>query len=133
MDLGSLISTDQDWSANFEHWQELQNNAFKAAPACILELHYRIKLIEDALNARMQDEDNERALEPGGSELPLKIIHALIKAECALADIAEGERDANETSSQVLEFAESISAQVLTHLRPVMKQYGIATSEWPPT
>jgi hypothetical protein len=124
---------DEDWSASPEHWQELQDNAFKAAPACILELHYRIKTIEDALNARMQDEDNERALEPSGFELPLKVIQALIKAEAALADIAEGEHDAKETSSQVLEFAESVSAQALIHLRPVMKQYGIATSEWPPT
>ena len=54
------------------------------------------------------------------------LIDALVKAECALADIAEGEGDA------VPWWAENRCSDTLAIIRPVMQQHGIRTSEWPP-
>lgn len=60
--------------------------------------------------------------------LPEEIADALINAECALADIAEGEIDSNSPPTQEL-WAESRAAEALTTLRPLMHQYKIRTSE----
>lgn len=52
---------------------------------------------------------------------------AMIKAECALADIAEGE----ETSSapNTLDWAARRCAEALADIRPVMKLHQLRTSE----
>jgi len=55
---------------------------------------------------------------------------ALIKAECALADIAEGEPNTDE--GDPVQWAEQRCADALAIIRPVMRQHGIRTSEWPP-
>ncbi len=62
--------------------------------------------------------------------LPGRIEQALIKAECALSDIAEGE--AEESEGDPLEWAEKRAADALARIRPVMRQRQIHTSEWPP-
>lgn len=54
---------------------------------------------------------------------------ALIKAECALADIAEGEHDLE--LADALRWAERRATEVLQVIRPIMKQHKIKTSEWP--
>jgi hypothetical protein len=54
-----------------------------------------------------------------------------MKAECALADIAEGESGAN-SLIEALKWAENRCATALAVIRPMMKQNGITTSEWPP-
>jgi hypothetical protein len=63
-------------------------------------------------------------------QLPKHIAQALIKAECALSDIAEGEPE--ESEGDPLEWAEKRAANALACIRPVMRQHGVATSEWPP-
>jgi hypothetical protein len=62
---------------------------------------------------------------------PSPIIDALIKAECALADVVEGESDAN-SPIEALKWAEQRCTATLAIIRPVMRQHGITTSEWPP-
>ena len=66
-------------------------------------------------------------------QLPALADQALIKAECALADIAEGEGENDDTSADALEWAEKRAVDALAYIRPIMRQYGIRTSEWPPT
>jgi len=61
---------------------------------------------------------------------PPPIIDALIKAECALADIAE--EQPNTSESDALKWAEQRCTATLAIIRPVMRQHGITTSEWPP-
>ena len=67
---------------------------------------------------------------PVSERLPGLIEQALIKAECALSDIAEGE--AEESEGDPLEWAEKRAADALARIRPVMRQHQIQTSEWPP-
>jgi hypothetical protein len=59
-----------------------------------------------------------------------EVSDALIKAECALSDISEGE-DTN-AAPNTFEWAEQRCAETLAAIRPVMKQHRIRTSEWPP-
>jgi hypothetical protein len=54
---------------------------------------------------------------------------ALIKAECALADIAEGEPTTDE--GDPLKWNQQRCADTLSIIRPVMLHHGIRTSEWP--
>jgi hypothetical protein len=58
-----------------------------------------------------------------------EVSDALIKMECALSDIAEGE-ETNATPN-TFEWAERRCAETLAIVRPVMQQHGIRTSEWP--
>lgn len=62
--------------------------------------------------------------------LPEAVQQALIKAECALSDIAEGAPMSNE--GDPLQWAERRCADTLAIIRPWMKQYRLRTSEWPP-
>jgi hypothetical protein len=55
---------------------------------------------------------------------------ALIKAECALSDVAEGEPECDE--GDPAQWAEQRCAETLAIIRPVMQQHKIRTSEWPP-
>jgi hypothetical protein len=55
---------------------------------------------------------------------------ALIKAECALSDIAEGEPNTDE--GDPLQWAEQRCVKALRAIRPVMQQHKIRTSEYPP-
>jgi hypothetical protein len=59
---------------------------------------------------------------------PDDISAALIEAECALADIVEGESDAN-SPIDALRWAEQRCEAALAIIRPVMKQHRITTSE----
>jgi hypothetical protein len=61
---------------------------------------------------------------------PVALSDALIKAECALSDIAEG-LETNEAPN-TFEWAEQHCAETLAIIRPVMKLHKIRTSEWPP-
>jgi len=68
---------------------------------------------------------------PDSSPAPAAALSdALTKAECALADIAEGEPNTDEGDS--LEWAERRCAEALAIIRPVMQQHKIRTSEWLP-
>jgi len=62
--------------------------------------------------------------------VPVAVSKALINAECALADVAEGEQWCDE--GDLLQWAERRCAKALANIRPVMKQHQIRTSEWPP-
>lgn len=62
--------------------------------------------------------------------LPANVIQSLIKAECALANISEGAPMDGE--GNLLRWAEKRAACTLARIRPVMHQYGVRTSEWPP-
>jgi hypothetical protein len=64
-------------------------------------------------------------------KLPAVVVAALVKAECALADIAEGEGENDDTRADALEWAEKRAAEALARIRPIMRQYEIITSEWP--
>ena len=61
---------------------------------------------------------------------PAALIDALVKAECALSDIAEGEPGTDE--GDAVRWAENRCSDTLAIIRPVMQQHGIRTSEWPP-
>jgi hypothetical protein len=63
--------------------------------------------------------------------LPSDIKQALIDAESALADIAEGEHSPD--MGDPLEWAEQRAAKALAKVRPVMRRFSVRTSEWPPT
>lgn len=62
--------------------------------------------------------------------VPVAVSDALTKAECALADIAEGEPMTDE--GDPLRWAERRCADTLAIIRPTMRQHKIRTSEWPP-
>jgi len=61
---------------------------------------------------------------------PAALSNALIRAECALSDIAEGEE--TNAAPNTFEWAEQRCAETLATIRPVMQQHKIRTSEWPP-
>ena len=52
---------------------------------------------------------------------------AMIQAECALADIAEGEESSS--APNTLDWAERRCAETLADIRPVMKLHQLRTSE----
>jgi hypothetical protein len=60
------------------------------------------------------------------------VANALLVAESALADVAEGLPDSPTVEgSEPIEWAETRCAEALAAIRPVMRQHGIRTSEWP--
>ena len=67
---------------------------------------------------------------PAPAVVPVVVSDALIKAECALSDIAEGEPECDE--GDPAQWAEQRCAETLAVIRPVMKLHQIRTSEWPP-
>jgi hypothetical protein len=79
------------------------------------------------------------ALERGAKDLPAPVApvdagpvaNALTVAESALADVAEGGSGAHRLSDK-LQWTEARCAEALADIRPVMKEHGIQTSEWPP-
>jgi hypothetical protein len=62
--------------------------------------------------------------------VPVAVSDALIKAECALADVAEGEPECDD--GDPAQWSEQRCAETLAIIRPVMKLHKIRTSEWPP-
>jgi hypothetical protein len=76
----------------------------------IAALCRRLEALEREANLRQQDED----------------------AEAALADVAEGLPDSPTVEgSEPIEWVEARCAEALAVIRPVMRQHGIRTSEWP--
>ena len=61
------------------------------------------------------------------TDLPEDVKLALIQAEGALANIAEG--DANNDKGDPLEWAENRAAKALLQIRPLMRRFAIQTSE----
>jgi hypothetical protein len=61
---------------------------------------------------------------------PAALSNALISAESALSDIAEGEE--TNAAPNTFKWAERRCAEALAIIRPVMQQHKICTSEWPP-
>jgi hypothetical protein len=81
------------------------------------------------------------ALECGATDLPApaapvdasSVANALLVAEAALTDVAEGLPDLPVEGSEPIEWAETRCAKkALAAIRPVMRQHGIRTSEFPP-
>ena len=66
---------------------------------------------------------------PAPVVVPVAVSDALIKAECALSDISEGEE--TNAAPNTFEWAEQRCAEALAVIRPVMKLHKIRTSEWP--
>jgi hypothetical protein len=79
------------------------------------------------------------ALERGAKDLPAPeapaddtpVADALLQAEAALADVAEGEA-VSPHDVGCLHWAEARCTEALAVIRPVMRQHGIRTSEFPP-
>jgi hypothetical protein len=78
------------------------------------------------------------ALERGAKDPPAApvdagpVANALLVAEAALADVAEGLPDLPVEDSEPIEWAETRCAKkALAAIRPVMRRHGIRTSEWP--
>lgn len=67
---------------------------------------------------------------PAPAVVPVAVSDALIKAECALSDVAEGEPECDE--GDPAQWAEQRCTETLAIIRPVMKLHRIRTSEWPP-
>jgi hypothetical protein len=70
------------------------------------------------------------AAQPTPAALPVALSDAILEAECALSDIAEGEE--TNAAPNTFEWAEQRCAEALATIRPVMQQHKIRTSEWPP-
>jgi hypothetical protein len=78
------------------------------------------------------------ALERGAKDPPTPaapvddspVANALVVAEAALADVAEGEAVSPRADNR-LHWAETRCTEALAAIRPVMKEHGIRTSEWP--
>jgi hypothetical protein len=68
--------------------------------------------------------------QPAPAVVPVAVSDALIKAECALADVAEGDPVCDD--GDPAQWAEQRCAETLAIIRPVMKMHKIRTSEWPP-
>jgi hypothetical protein len=86
----------------------------------------------EAVNAVMRKTADllQQLSAPAPVVVPVAVSDALIKMECALSDIAEGEE--TDEAPNTLEWAEKHCAETLAIIRPVMRQHGIRTSEWPP-
>jgi hypothetical protein len=69
-------------------------------------------------------------LAPAPVVVSVALSDALIKAECALSDVAEGEPECYD--GDPAQWAEQRCAETLAIIRPAMKQHKIRTSEWPP-
>jgi hypothetical protein len=59
------------------------------------------------------------------------VANALLQAEAALADVAEGEVGRLRSATEKVTWAELRCAKALAAIRPVMKEHGIRTSEFP--
>ena len=100
----------------------------------------RLRLISDGMSAFGHESDSwfvaraavllQQLSAPAPVVVPVAVSDALIKMECALSDIAEGEE--TDEAPNTLEWAEKHCAETLAIIRPVMRQHGIRTSEWPP-
>ena len=71
----------------------------------------------------------QRQAAPAPVVVSVAVSDALIKAECALSDVAEGEPECDE--GDPAQWAEQRCAEALAVIRPVMKLHKIRTSEWP--
>jgi hypothetical protein len=99
-----------------------------------------LTLISDGMSAVGHESDSwfvaraadllQQLSAPAPVVVPVAVSDALIKMECALSDIAEGEE--TDEAPNTLEWAEKHCAETLAIIRPVMRQHGIRTSEWPP-
>jgi hypothetical protein len=95
--------------------------------------HYRQLLSDDRREVHALAVEARAALaEPVGEGpvVPMAVSDALIKAECALSDVTEGEE--TNAAPNTFEWAEQRCAEALAAIRPVMKLHMIRTSEWPP-
>jgi hypothetical protein len=68
--------------------------------------------------------------QPAPAVVSVAVSDALIKAECALSDVAEGEPECDD--GDPAQWSEQRCAETLAIIRPVMKLHKIRTSEWPP-
>jgi hypothetical protein len=80
--------------------------------------------------AKAMDRARAALAQPEPGVVPVAVSDALIKAECALSDVAEGEPICDE--GDPAQWAEQRCAETLAIIRPVMKLHKIRTSEWPP-
>jgi len=95
-------------------------------------------LDEDRGGSAYLDLDIENVLEkaraalaqPAPAVVSVAVSDALIKAECALSDVAEGEPECDD--GDPAQWAEQRCAETLAIIRPVMTLHKIRTSEWPP-
>jgi hypothetical protein len=60
------------------------------------------------------------------------VANALLQAEAALADVAEGEVGRLCSATKKVTWAKLRCTEALAAIRPVMKEHGIRTSEFPP-
>jgi hypothetical protein len=79
---------------------------------------------------RLIDRARAALAQPEPVVVPVPVSDALIKAECALSDVAEGEPECDDGDPS--QWAEQRCAETLAIIRPVMKLHKIRTSEWPP-
>jgi hypothetical protein len=138
---------------------QLDAEAWASMRRASCDYQRRLSNLEAVMNLRQQDEDAELAAptpeaapvatdedlwslwanrrQHGAAQPPAAepaqvaaLSDALIRAECALSDIAEGEE--TNAAPNTLEWAKQRCAETLATIRPVMQQHKIRTSEWPP-
>jgi len=103
--------------------------ALKADAECVAVEHYDLcNLTADQMHRIATLLQQPPA--PTQAVVPVAVSNALIKAECALSDVAEGEE--TNAAPNTFEWAEQRCAETLAIIRPVMQQHRIRTSEWPP-
>jgi hypothetical protein len=90
-------------------------------------ISYRAQ-VSEAVN--LIDRARAALAQPDPAVVPVSVSDALIKAECALSDVAEGEPECDD--GDPAQWAEQRCAETLAIIRPVMKLHKIRTSEWPP-
>jgi hypothetical protein len=96
---------------------------------CLESAHYELSDLMLAVLARWGHSTPPAPAAPVDDS---PVDNALLVAEAALADVAEGLPDSPTVEgSEPIEWVEARCAEALAAIRPVMNEHGIRTSEWP--
>jgi hypothetical protein len=94
---------------------------------CLESAHYELSDLMLAVLARW---GHSTPPTPAAPVDDTPVANALLQAEAALADVAEGESGAHR-ADECLHWAETRCIEALATIRLVLKKHGIQTSEWP--
>ena len=112
-----------------EEWTALVEDAEAAESDSVTDTAQRIT--DYAAKAGLTVQDWARAFNAAPVDAG-PVANALLLAESALADVAEGEIGRLCSTTKKAIWAELRCAEALAAIRPVMKEHGIRTSEFPP-
>jgi len=111
-----------------DHWNPSTSEAVQLGP--VAAPVGEIAKLVDSLQFRRAATLLQQLSAPAPVVVPVAVSDALIKAECALSDVAEGQPECDD--GDPAQWSEQRCAETLAIIRPVMKRHKIRTSEWPP-